>query len=128
MVSVWIIVGKWLRGMVCSMTDEYYVEDRREKELNEIDLVFGEFNRMNIARDTEVQRYCRGVETVIINLPRSIKYKAYDKLLELGLVRGQYDNITPEKLVRYDDLHNYIRDQLEKGKQMWVKKETKTFE
>lgn len=110
------------------MTDEYFIEERREKELNEVDLVFGEFNRMNVYRDNDIKKYCSSVETLIINLPRGLKYKAYDRLKELGLLRCQYENSTPAKRILYDDLHNYIRDQLEKSKQMWVKKETKTYE
>ena len=110
------------------MTDEFYVEDRQEKQLDEIMLILREMDRANINRDTDIRRYCTSVETIILNLPRSIKYKAYDKLKELGLERGRYDSITSDKLIAYDDLNNYIRDQLEKQKQMWVKKETKTFE
>ena len=112
------------------MSDEYYMDEtfQQEKQLNEIMLILREMDRANINRDTDVKRYCKSVETIILNLPRSIKYKAYNKLTELGLTRGQYGTITDEKLVIYDDLNNYIRDQLEKQKQMWVKKETKTFE
>lgn len=114
------------------MSEESYIDyqdaTQQEKQLNEIMLILRELDRANIYRDTDVKRYCKSVETIILNLPKSIKYKAYNKLEELGLHRGQYGIIDDTKLVTYDDLHNYIRDQLEKQKQIWVKKETKTFE
>ena len=110
------------------MPDEFYIDERQEKQLDEISLILREMDRANMNRDNDKQKYCISVETIILNLPRSIKYKAYTELTKLGLVRGHYESITPERLVLYDDLNNYIRDQLEKQKQMWVKKETKTFE
>jgi hypothetical protein len=110
------------------MTDEFYIDDRQEKQLDEIMLILREMDRANMNRDSDIKRYCVSVETIILNLPRSIKYKAYGHMKELGLERGRYGSITEDKLVLYDDLNNYIRDQLEKQKQMWVKKETKTFE
>ena len=109
------------------MTDEF-IEERQEKELNEILLILRELDRSNMNRDTDDKRYCKSVETIILNLPKSIKYKAYAKLNELKLLRCNYGPITPEKLLLYDDLNNYIRDQLEKQNQIWKKKQTKTFE
>ena len=91
-------------------------------------LILRELDRSNQARDSDPLKYCTTIETIIINLPRGLKYKVYQKLNELGLKRGTIGAVTDDKRVLYDDLNNYIRDQLEKQKQIWVKKETKTFE
>jgi len=110
------------------MSEEFYIEEQREKALDEVSLILREMDRINTYRDTDPKRYCTGVETLIINLPRSIKYRAYTKLKELDLRRCGGGAVTEERFVLYDDLQNYIRDQLEKQKQIWVKKETKTYE
>ena len=113
------------------MTEDYYEDTsyRKEKELDEIGLIRREMDRVNMARDTDDTRYCKSVENLILNLPRALKPKAYNKMQELGLERCRYKSVNEEKLVLYDDLQNYIRDNLlEKNNMIWVKKETKTYE
>lgn len=110
------------------MTEEYFQREQEDRELDEKRLITNQMERANISRSIDIRRYCKDVEGIILNLPRGIRGKAYDKLLELGLQRGKYSVVTEDTAILYDELQNYIRDQLEKNNIMWPKKQIRTYE
>ena len=110
------------------MTEEYYSDDAFKSQLDAEGLLLMHMNRIAMYRDTDYKRYCSSVETFIILCPRHIRDRAMSHILEIGLQRGNYTNITEEKKVQYDDLLIFICEHLEKQKMIWKRKTTKTYE
>lgn len=109
------------------MTEDFY-EDAFKTQLDAEALLLMHMNRIAMYRDTNDKQYCSSVETFILLCPRYIREKAIDKIQELGLQRGNYNTVTPEKKIQYDDLLMHINELLEKQKMIWKKRSIKTFE
>lgn len=111
------------------MSDEFYTEEGYRGQLDAEGLLLMQMNRIAMYRDSDIKRYCSGIETIIIISPRKVREKAFTKLSELGLRRGDYNTVTMDKLILYDDLWIYVNELLEtKEKMIWKKKTTKTYE
>lgn len=110
------------------MTEEYFVEDSYKGQIDAEGLLIMHMNRLSVYRDSDLKRYCSGIETLILICPRQIREKAFGKLAELGLHRGRYQNITEEMQVTYDDLLIFINELLEKHHMIWKTKTVKVFE
>ena len=110
------------------MTEDFFIEDAYKGQLDVEGLLLMHMNRIAIYRDTDIKRYCSGVETFILVCPRNVREKALDYLKSIGLTRGHYSAVTEEILIKYDDLLIYIHEQLEKQHMIWKKRSVKTFE
>lgn len=111
------------------MTDEEYgMEEPFRNTLDIENLLLRHMNRMAIYRDTDLRRYCSSIETFILICPGKIRGKAFEKLKEIGLIRGRYTSISEDKLVQYDNLYIFINEQLEKNKMIWKSRSVKVFE
>ena len=110
-----------------NMSDDYLYDDAFKSQLDAEALLLMQMNRIAMFRDSDLKRYCSSVETFILMCPRTIRDKALSRLHELGLIRGQYKNITEEKLIVYDDLYMYVEELLEKNRMIWKKKNIKTY-
>jgi hypothetical protein len=110
------------------MTEEYYSEDSFKNQLDVEGLLLMHMNRIAMYRDTDIKRYCSGVETLILLCPRNIREKVFQFMDEQKMIRGKYDAVTEERLVIYDDLHIFINEQLEKNHMIWKTRSVKTYQ
>jgi hypothetical protein len=110
------------------MSEDYISEESFKGQLDAESLLIMHMNRLSIYRDSDIKRYCSGIETLMIMCPRNIREKAFTRLTELKLQRAHYSNVTPEMLITYDDLVIYINELLEKAHMIWKTKTIKIFE
>jgi hypothetical protein len=109
------------------MSEENFSDDAFKSQLDIESLLLMHMNRIAINRDTNLKQYCSSVETLILLCPRFIREKAMQQVVDMGLHRGDYSNITDEKRVQYDDLFMYISELLEKQRMIWRKRSVRTF-
>jgi len=86
----------------------------------------GHITRLAVARDTSPTVYASGIETYILMCPPEICDNALAELKRLGLKRCEYSNLTPEKMMLYDDLWRFVNRQLKDVARLIFK--TSTYE
>ena len=109
------------------MTDEIFYDDAFKTQLDAEALLLMHMNRIAIFRDTDDKQYCSSIETFILLCPRYVRDKALDHIKELNLTRGDYNNITIEKKLTYDNLFIFVNEQLEKQRMIWRKRQIRTY-
>lgn len=94
------------------------VKDLKKREykdrINYEAILAAQINRMAVYRDTNLKQYASSVESFILMCPPSISKDGFEELKKLGLVRGMYDSMTIDKLVKYDQLWTIVNDLLKK--------------
>jgi hypothetical protein len=111
------------------MDDEFLSDDNYKNQLNIEGLLISQLNRICMSRDTDKKQYCSSIETFILVCPARVREKAFIKIQELGLKRGDYSTITDDKMVVYDDLLSFVNEYLEKKEKIiWKKRSIKTYE
>jgi len=77
--------------------------------------------RMAQYRDTNPHQYASSIETFMLLCPSDISEKSFKELERLGLKHGEYDSMTTDKIIKYDELWKYINSLLEKEGITWRK-------
>jgi hypothetical protein len=109
------------------MTDEIFFDDAFKSQLDAEALLLMHMNRIAVFRDTNDKQYCSSIETFILLCPRYVRDKGMEHITELGIRRGDYSNITPEKKIIYDNLFIFVNELLEKQRMIWRKRQIRTF-
>ena len=97
------------------MTDEdFAILSKKEYRgvINYEGILGGHLNRVATYRDTDPKKYASSVETYALMCPPDICEKSLSYLKELGLKRCDYDGITIDKKLLYDELWQYINKAL----------------
>jgi hypothetical protein len=86
---------------------------RFKSELN-YELILGkQINRCAMYRDVNIKQYASSIDTLINMLPDELRTNARKKREKLGLTKANYDGMTSEKLILWDDLWIFINKDLE---------------
>lgn len=112
------------------MDTEYEIEAGYNKIMNIDSLLLQEMNRMSIYRVTDRKQFCNSVEGFMEDCENFIRERAFDKMMELGLNRCDYDTmegIDDEKFKLYCTLKVYTYQLLEKRGKIFRSKNIKTY-
>ena len=102
--------------------DKDFNIDRERHYRNELpaeQLLLGHMIRVAIFRDKELKKYASSLDTLVLLLPVKIKIEAKKKRKELQIVIGDYDNMNAAKQRIYDDLLDFIIQELESEDIIW---------
>lgn len=109
------------------MSEEEYLEENKS-QLDAESLLLTHLNRVGVFRDIDIRRYCSSVETLILMCPRKIRDKALSHMDDEKMLRVEYENVTKDKMKKFDDLLIYVNEQLEKDRMIWKKRNVKTYD
>jgi len=111
------------------MTDPGYVKEFKYQQGLAYENVLTNFiGYIANLRVNDPRKYAAGVETFILMCPNDIRQQGFERLENNGLSRGNYQHISTERMLLYDDLWVFINNVLEENNMIFKTSYIKTYE